>query len=132
MNAPAAADSPLPQRKSRFVPPIRKRRRLFVLEGHAAVLERVAQDDPSAPPLFELRPEYVVEPAQPASALESAMRGIAGAATNCLMFVAYYAGLGIIAPMMRSRDPMRLAHNRAIKWCDVAGPSARDQASLQG
>ena len=95
-------------------------------------MERIAQDDPSAPPLFELRSEYVVEPVPSSWVLRNALRVVLSGATNFLFFAAYYAGLGVVAPMMRSRDPMRLAHNRAIKWCDVTGQSARDTASKQG
>jgi hypothetical protein len=85
-----------------------------------ATLARVPQDDPDAPPLFELRPEYMVEPRERPSCLGGKFVRFAAHAGDLLLSAVYFFGLGAFAPLVRSRDPLRLASKGTTRWLTLS------------
>jgi hypothetical protein len=91
-----------------------------------ATLERVPQDDPDAPPMFELRAEYIVAPHERPSCLGGKFARLGAHAGDLLLSAVYFLGLGAFAPLVRSRDPLRLTSKGATRWLTLPA-SQRDR-----
>lgn len=89
-------------------------------------LARLPQEDPNGPPLFELRAEYMIDPGGAPSRLCGAVGRFVSGAGDLLLSAVYFLGLGALAPLARSRDPLSLAGKRSARWLVLSTTRGRD------
>ena len=95
-------------------------------------LTRVPQEDPNGPPLFELRPEYMIDVGSAPSRLRGAIGKVAAKTGDLLLSAAYFLGLGAFAPLVRSRDPLGLVGKGSGRWLCLSTAQRSERADSRG
>lgn len=88
-------------------------------------LARIAQEDPNGPPLFELRAEYAIDPGDAPCILSGTFARLIARAADLMLSAIYFIGLGAMAPLVRSRDPLNLAGRGSMRWLAPSATTMR-------